>query len=125
MEMACDATPELDLSGTPLRWKETDEQGVVDVCNAVKVKGPVSRKFKRGQGDDGDGITADADRGLSAPEENDMENSPGIRTQVQQWFCKRNTLIGYSKWLRVRIRQIMCADVTRTACSRSHHLNHL
>lgn len=57
---------------------------MVDVCNAVKVKGPVSRKFKRGQGDDGDGITADADRGLSAPEENDMENSPGREKMVKQ-----------------------------------------
>lgn len=55
---------------------------MVDVCNAVKVKGPVSRKFKRGQGDDG--ITADADCGQSAPEENDMENSPRRGRQVKQ-----------------------------------------
>lgn len=79
--------PGLDLSGTPPRWKETDEQGVVDVCNVVKVKGPVSRRAKRGQGDDG--ITADADCGQSAREENDMENSPGRGTQVKQWFEKK------------------------------------
>lgn len=59
---------------------------MVDVCNAVKVKGPVSRKFKRGQGDVGDGITADADLGLSASVEHDMENSPGRGKKVKQCF---------------------------------------
>lgn len=93
---------------------------MVDVCNAVKVKGPVSRKFKRGQGDDGDGITADADRGLSAPEENNMENPPGRGTKVTQSFRKRNTFVGHFNWLRKLISQMMCADVVRTACSRSN-----
>lgn len=48
---------------------------MVDVCNVVKAKGLVSRKFKRSQREDD--IAAYADCGQSDPLENDMENSTG------------------------------------------------